>query len=200
MGILDRSLPPPLPAAELERLLISVEGQIAAEERRNQVTVAAAVAGAWLLELALAKKLHASPRAMGLAVLVMLIAAAVAGTHRLKLWAVGVAILTSAVFAVTMGTMPGLMPMIGVKCVLLELLASLVPWIAFLRTNAFVRRAEGAAVAAAGALAGHAALHLSCPVAHDDAHLLVFHLGGVLLAAALGGLAIPNRRIAPRAE
>jgi hypothetical protein len=40
--------------------------------------------------------------------------------------------------------------------------------------------------AAAGALAGHAALHLTCPVRAATPHLLAFHAGGVLLAAALG--------------
>src|SRR5690348_8442079 len=45
-----------------------------------------------------------------------------------------------------------------------------------------------AAVAAGGALASQAAQHMTCPVAHADTHLLVFHLGGVMLAAALGSL------------
>ena len=76
---------------------------------------------------------------------------------------------------------------------LLELLAASLPWLAF-RQVAGPRREKwsSAAVAAAGALAGHAALHLTCPAAHADAHLFVFHVGGVVLAAMLAVLATPR--------
>ena len=98
-------------------------------------------------------------------------------------------------FAVLVGTSSKLAPAIGIKCTLLEIVAALVPWIVFLRfTQGLVGRGQGAAMAAAGALAGQAALHLSCPVAHAEPHLLVFHLGGVILASALGALAIPGSR------
>ena len=45
-----------------------------------------------------------------------------------------------------------------------------------------------AAVAAAGALAAQAALHITCPSRTAMAHLLVFHTGGVLLAAMIGAM------------
>jgi hypothetical protein len=45
-----------------------------------------------------------------------------------------------------------------------------------------------AQAAAAGALAGQAALHIACPSSHQAAHLWVFHVGGVALAALAGWL------------
>ncbi len=53
------------------------------------------------------------------------------------------------------------------------------------------RRGEKATVAlaaAAGALAGMAALHVACPVHDERAHLFVFHVGGVVVAGLSGAL------------
>jgi hypothetical protein len=78
----------------------------------------------------------------------------------------------------------------GVHCAIVELLTAAIP----LAALALWRRAEGisrasvAGVAAAGALAGDATLHISCSAADSVLHLLVFHVGGVALAAALAGL------------
>src|SRR5262249_62275605 len=57
-----------------------------------------------------------------------------------------------------------------------------------------------ACVAAAGALAGQAALPLTCPRRLDLPHLFAFHVGGVALAALIGALAsVPFRRRAAAA-
>jgi hypothetical protein len=86
---------------------------------------------------------------------------------------------------------------VGVECTLLELFAAALPWVAFRRVAGPWRsRSAASAVAAAGALSGHAALHLTCPIAHADAHLLVFHFGGVVLAALIGALATPRLKTA----
>jgi hypothetical protein len=45
-----------------------------------------------------------------------------------------------------------------------------------------------AQAAAAGALAGQAALHLACPGRHDVVHLWGFHVAGVAAAALVGFL------------
>lgn len=42
--------------------------------------------------------------------------------------------------------------------------------------------------ASAGALAGDAALHLTCQAHESLPHLLVFHVGGILLAAVVSSL------------
>jgi hypothetical protein len=77
----------------------------------------------------------------------------------------------------------------GFSCAGMEALAAVLPLIAL----AGVARRRGlifgnlayAGAAAAGALAGQAALLLTCP-SHDLSHLLVIHSGVVLLAAMVG--------------
>ncbi len=84
-----------------------------------------------------------------------------------------------------------LAPAYGVKCVLHELATAALPvvaWIA-LRRGRPLSRAVLAGVGAAGALSGAATLHVTCQHAHALVHVLVFHLGGVLLAAGLAALA-----------
>jgi hypothetical protein len=84
-----------------------------------------------------------------------------------------------------------------VNCALTELLAAALPLgtTAVLLAGRTERARALPAVAAAGALAGQAALLLFCPY-RTHAHLLVFHLGAVLLAAGIGlvlGRALPHR-------
>jgi hypothetical protein len=71
--------------------------------------------------------------------------------------------------------------------------AAAIPWmlLAWLarRRGILIDRTSTVAVAVAGALASQAGQHVSCPVSHAGPHLLVFHLGGVLLAAGLATLA-----------
>ncbi len=77
----------------------------------------------------------------------------------------------------------------GFGCAGMEALAAVLPLMAL----AAVARLRGlifgslayAGAAAAGALAGQAALLLTCP-SHDLSHLLVIHSGVVLLAAMIG--------------
>jgi hypothetical protein len=96
----------------------------------------------------------------------------------------------------------GLEVAIGLKCVALELLAASIP----LATALLLVRGGSlsaswalfAGVSAAGALAGHAALHLACPVRTAAPHLFVFHTGGVLLAVLLGLSAWRLRRLRRR--
>ena len=74
----------------------------------------------------------------------------------------------------------------------IELFAAVVPLAAtaalLWRRRVAVGASLYAAVATAGALAGQAALHLTCPVRTAGEHLFVFHTGGILLAALVGAL------------
>jgi hypothetical protein len=76
----------------------------------------------------------------------------------------------------------------GVRCVLHELATAALPlgglWLA--KNSTRPGRVTVMAVAAVGALAGDAALHLSCPDAGSLSHVLVFHVGGIVAAALLG--------------
>jgi hypothetical protein len=75
-----------------------------------------------------------------------------------------------------------------------ELLAALLPlgavyWAA--RRGGVWNAPVAATAAAAGALAGQAALQLACPAAAHETHRLVFHTGGVLLAGLLAAMSSP---------
>jgi hypothetical protein len=81
----------------------------------------------------------------------------------------------------------------GFNCSRMELLVAVFPLVIALLAPRITGRAPSASIcaaaAAAGALVGQGALQTLCPL-HDSApHLLVFHVGGVLLAAGAGALA-----------
>lgn len=188
--LIDRLSLPAVSPEQLERMMVRVEGQIAAEDRRQNILPAVSVGMAWLVEVLIAKRLVATTETVTASLLILSLAIAIAALNRRAIRAAAAAVAISMVFAVVVGTSTSLAPAIGLKCTLLELVAATLPWLVFTRVaGSEARPGQGAAVAAAGALAGHAALHLSCPVSHADAHLLVFHLGGVLLASGLGALA-----------
>jgi hypothetical protein len=102
------------------------------------------------------------------------------------------AVATSALLVLLAAASAGLSVRVGLKCTLIELIAAALPYgsVAYvaIRRGLEVGAARYAAVAAAGALAGHAALHITCPVRTQGAHLMAFHFGGVVLAMLLGTL------------
>jgi hypothetical protein len=85
---------------------------------------------------------------------------------------------------------------IGIECLFIELVTGAVAVFLVGRPLRQWSPAAGplfAAVAAWGAFAAQLYLHLRCPMAHEGPHVLVFHVGGVLLAAVLGGLCVKFR-------
>ena len=113
--------------------------------------------------------------------------------------AVVTVVVTSGLFAFLSGTAAGLSPGIGIRCTFRELWAAAITWAIVVtvgrRRGVSFSRWNVTAIAAAGALAAHAGQHLACAVPHSDAHLLVFHFGGVLAATLLAAVSI--RRNAP---
>jgi hypothetical protein len=111
---------------------------------------------------------------------------------RLGAWGAVVVCVASAALVVATGAEGDLAVRLGLKCVVIELVAAALPSAAIvrgiLRTQSPVDAGELTATAAAGALAGQAALQVTCVARASMPHLLAFHLGGVLLAALLGGL------------
>jgi hypothetical protein len=109
------------------------------------------------------------------------------------------AVVVSALFAVA-GRGPGPLALDeGLMCLATELAAAAVPLlaaVALARRGRLAGAGHLAAVAAAGALAGQAALEITCHAGHASAHLLAFHVGGVFAAALLGALA--GLRAGPR--
>jgi hypothetical protein len=110
--------------------------------------------------------------------------------------ALGTVVVTSALFATLAGSVAGLSVGIGIRCTFRELWAAGLTWLCVWavgrRAGITFDRSKTTAVVAAGALAAHAGQHLACAVPHSDAHLLVFHFGGVLLATAAA--AVGTRR------
>jgi hypothetical protein len=101
----------------------------------------------------------------------------------------GAALLATLVAAApALAASPGALALAtGVQCVAHELLTAALPLVALVlfRRTAGISRAALVGIAAAGALVGDAALHVSCSAASSVIHVLVFHVGGVALAAAL---------------
>jgi hypothetical protein len=112
--------------------------------------------------------------------------------------AVATVVATSGAFAYLSGSAAGLAAGIGIRCTFRELWAAGLTWLVVSavgrRAGVSFDREKTIAVVAAGALAAHAGQHLACAVPHSDAHLLIFHFGGVLLAILLA--AFVGRRAA----
>jgi hypothetical protein len=101
----------------------------------------------------------------------------------------------SAALVLAASSGDGLLPLLGMKCLVVECVAASVPLGATLflarRGRAVGAPLTLASVAATGALAGQAALHLTCAAHHQLPHLAVFHLMGVVLAAGIGWVSAP---------
>jgi hypothetical protein len=197
-------LPPPR-LARLESIAALIESELV-RERRTVVALSAVVGGgvalAWIFQISLdystasseARRVALSLGVLGVAVVAVLFAR----THlRLALAAL---IATSGLLAHAAGSVVGLEPVIGAQCTLWEVVSAAIPWtvaaVVARKSPRIFARGEMMAIAAGGALASQAAQHLTCPAWHDDAHLWVFHVGGVFLAMLLGALG-PGAR--PRA-
>ncbi|MCA9668142.1 MAG: hypothetical protein KC503_21235 [Myxococcales bacterium] len=147
-----------------------------------------AVALGFIALAALFKKMPFSadwPLAVGLGVGAAVLATFVVPYARLVLVSVGA---VSALAMLVVGHGSGGIGM-AAKCGVMEMVAALVP-LAITATMLWRRRIQSsaatlAAATASGALAGQAALILACPGRNLE-HLLVGHVGGVLLAAGIG--------------
>ncbi len=199
IAMIDK-LPPPPPPSELAlkraselilRELGTPRGLLArlGTSARTALIWALPIVGGWAFAVALAKH-RAEDRASWLWSAAVALCASVLGIARLEALSAGAAVVLSGIFSGLMGSGRMLSPAIGIKCVLIELIAASLP----LATTAFLvvrRRAPNSAwrlsvAAALGALAGHAGLHLTCPVRTASPHLFAFHTGGVFLAAMVG--------------
>jgi hypothetical protein len=112
--------------------------------------------------------------------------------RRLGSRAVALAFGASALMAAFAWSDGPLAPRLGVACLLTELGAAIVPLgivvRAFIKRRSAAPTAGLALAAASGALVGQAALHLTCPQRTAGLHVLVFHCGGVLLAALIAAV------------
>jgi hypothetical protein len=189
-------LPPPTPEA-LARTAASIEGECVIVRRNRRIltwAVVGAMAGAWVLQLLVSKRLTVTPARVMLSLGVLAAGVSLVRLAQLRGQFASRAFLAliglSGVFALAVGKVPAFQPRIGIECTAYEIACAAVPWVVGLviarRKGLDVGRWSVMSVAAGGALASHAAQHLACPVPHADLHLLLFHLGGVVLAGLLG--------------
>ena len=201
--------PLPLPSREaLERASASIaadlrETKALAQARPRWIWPGAAAAvAAFCVPVLLEHQLQRE--GLAAAVLVLVAATLLAGTAGALRAGALVTLAASAGFALAAGGVPvGLLStplhLGGIDCAGTELLAAALPLLAAAWMSR--RRPQPGALAtaaAAGALAGQAALHLACSGNHSAVHLWLFHVGGVA-AAALAGWMVQGRLAAARA-
>jgi hypothetical protein len=198
MTLLREAMPAAPPAPELvERAAVAISRESAAERRAGRLVwwgAGAAVLFAWVGQLAYGKKILHDPGSVtvSLAVLAVALVGAMFARDQRRL-VVGALLVTSGLFAIVMGAVSAIEPRFGVECTACEVIAAGIPLLAVVLLARYRRvvldRGAVMAVAAAGALASQAAQLLTCPVPRANPHLLVFHLGGVVLAVLLSALA-----------
>jgi hypothetical protein len=208
------SLPPPqLPGHLREQLMGQLDARLAARGRAVEpVRAAAGPEGpgqfAWEALLALAAVVallaglaHHPSRAPGdLAVASGLAAGAIALgllARRLTLRLAAVAVSAALVAAMVRGGPGPLAALMGLECLVTEAAAAVAvagaAWLAFRRGARSGRRGAWLVV---GALGGDAALQVACAGQTSLPHLLAFHAGGVLAAAAVALVAGRRHRLA----
>ena len=198
LSLLRRALPATRRELVARPVLAAREGTSAASIARQLAwATAGAVVLAWLFQLTVGGgfRLDLDCGLVSLAVLAVAVGCVtlLRGNPRL---AVGTVVVTSGLFAYLAGSAAGLSAGVGIRCTFRELWAAGLTWLCLWaigrRAGVTFDRSKTTAVVAAGALAAHAGQHLACAVPHSDAHLLVFHFGGVLAATAAA--AVGTRR------
>lgn len=205
LKLIDAELRPSPPAeAALQRVQDAVLAEMDREARprpashwRARLIFAVSVLLSFVTLSAVSRHRAMDPESWMVAGSAAVLAALLAGVSSAGL-SVALGVNAAAVALVlTAGAGTGLSALVGIKCIAIELFAATWPFAAAALSRGMAARptaaGPAAALAAAGALAGQASLHLTCPVAHALPHLLVFHLGGVVLASLAGALVLRAR-------
>lgn len=201
LRLVDQATLPAPSAAALLRAAAPVRAQLSQPLALAPAALRAAAAVlAFLVPLLFAK--HRDAEGFVASAVVLVAAAAISATAGALRSGALLGLAASAGFALAAGGAPGfalggqfsgMMLKYGADCLFTELGTAFVAGAAavwFFRKNP--RPGAVAQAAAGGALAGQAVLHLTCGGAHASAHLFVFHVGGVLLAALIGFLLEPR--------
>ena len=195
--------PPPLAAEVLERASRPIVDELGREARRRMIASIAAVCVVLAAFVGFARD-RARPAgdwawAAALGALAAVLAAA---ARRRAPLVIATAVLAAVTAAVATGRTGPLAVDVGVRCLTMELVSAAMVvgavWLAIRGGSTSPARAAIAAAAAAGALAGDAALQVTCAARDAIPHLLAFHVGGVLLAVVGASLLWGRRRTRPR--
>lgn len=189
--------PPPLPAGALERAAREIRAQLRRDARRRLIGSVVAVCASVVVLVGFGRSRSRSPSDWALAAVLWAFAVVLASTaSRKPLLATALAVL-AAVAAATISGAPGpLAAPLGLVCLATEVASAAIVvgavWFAFRGSTTSPGQFAMAAAAAAGALAGDAALQVTCAAHTAFPHVLAFHVGGIVIAAA--GAAVLWRR------
>jgi hypothetical protein len=190
----DAALPPPEPSAGV---LARTAARVHAAARMERWIGSAKAAGAAMLAvfvLAGVARHHAPDPDFALFAGALLVTGFVAAASIHRPWLSFAAVIALGAGAAWRGEADAPLSIaVGIKCASFELagaaatvLALLAPW---RQPRVALAPIELAALAGAGSLAGVTALIVSCPASHGLEHVVLFHLGGVVLAMLLGFVA-----------
>jgi hypothetical protein len=184
--------PSPPGTDSLARASRAIVSELRREARWRMLASALAVCAAFVLFVALAR--DRSPARQDRVLAFALAAAAAvlgAASRRWTVAVVPVAVLAALGAAAATGVAGILDARVGLDCLATELACAAAvvagAWLAIRRGTSSLAPGAVTAGAAAGAVAGAAALQLTCPAHASLPHLLAFHVGGVLLASAAAG-------------
>ncbi|WP_242352968.1 MULTISPECIES: hypothetical protein [unclassified Anaeromyxobacter] len=186
--LIERSEPVPLPVGALERVSRSIVAELRREARRRTIGSSAAACVAALVFVVIARSRSGAIDDWGRAGLVLALALALAAAaNRRPLLVLGGSVVATILAGIAAAGTP-IAGAPGADCLASELAAAALVlgavWLALRGGSTSPARLAVAGVAAAGALAGDAALQVTCGLQSEVPHLLAFHVGGVLLAAA----------------
>jgi hypothetical protein len=196
--------PAPVTAAALERASGAIRADLRRDARRRAAASVAAAAAAAVALAGIARERSPSPADWVLAAVLLALALVLAAAAGRKPGiATGVAAGGAAVAAALTGHAGPLAAAVGAECVAAELVAggavAGAAWLALRRGTGAPAPLAMAAAAAAGALAGGAALQLTCEAGASALHAVVFHAGGIVLAATIAAAVWRRPRLAPEA-
>jgi hypothetical protein len=192
--------PGPLPAGALARASETIRAELRREAWRLVASVAAVCASIAVFVGFASERSHLTAdwaRAGGLWAVAVLLATATSSRPVLVTFLA----LLGAIAAASQSADAGpLAAALGAECLATELASAAAvvgaAWLALRWGTGAPARLAMAATAAAGALAGNAALQITCEAYRSAAHALVFHVGGVVLAAAIAALLWRPPRVA----
>lgn len=195
--------PAPVPAGVLERTSREILGRLRREALRRRIGAVAAVCGAVVVFVGFARSRSPSAVDWVLAAVLWALAVVLAATaSRKPLLATAAAVLASVAAGSISGDHGPLGVSLGLECLAIELSSAAAVvgavWVALRGSSSSPARSATVAAAAAGALAGDAALQVTCASVNAVPHLLAFHVGGIVLAAVGAGVLwrAPRREIA----
>ncbi|WP_242344310.1 hypothetical protein [Anaeromyxobacter terrae] len=196
--LIERADRVPLSAGALERVSRAIVTELRREARRRTAGSIAAACVAVLMLVALARSRSGAIADWARAGLLLFLAAGLAAAARRRpLLVIGGSVVATFLAGLAAAGAP-IAGAPGPNCLVSELAsAALVVgavWLALRGGTTSPARSAIAGAAAAGALAGDAALQVTCGLQSEVPHLLAFHVGGVLLAAA-GASLLWRRRL-----